>query len=407
MEYLPILFQEQQNRLGNIYLKKKRYLYELIDWSQRAILIIGQRGVGKTTILLQKLKEDYRDSSKALYISIDSPYFKTISLLDFAKDFEAYGGEILFVDEVHKYKDWTTHIKAIYDATSLKLVISGSSMIQIKKDEADLSRRVRRYHLANLSFREFLYFSDIADLQSYSIEEIFKDHIQIASTIKNKLKPLSFFGFYLRSGAYPFLLEDSPNYTHYIIKIVNQIMEVDLPYVANINFSQIDKLKKLLYLLSTSVPLKPNISKLANMVDISRPTLMEYIHYLDAGSLLNTVNYEARGYNIAAKPDKLYIHNTNLMYAISQNTNTGTMRETFFANQVKSSSYNTPSLLDENILLSDYGDFKVLNQYLVEIGGKNKSFDQIKDIENSFVVADDIEIGFGNKIPLWLFGFLY
>jgi uncharacterized FlgJ-related protein len=180
-----------------------------------------------------------------------------------------------------------------------------------------------------------------------------------------------------------------------------------MPYVTNINFSQIDKIKKLVYLLSTSVPLKPNISKLSVAVEVSRPTLLEYIHYLEIGSLTNSVNQKARGYGVVCKPDKLFMYNTNLMRAISKNVDIGTQRETFFVNQIKSSLYNEPSLLDENILLDIYGDFKVVNKYTVEIGGKNKSFKQIENIPNSFVVADEIESGFGSKMPLWLFGFLY
>ncbi len=402
-----ILFQEQQKILRRIELRVKRYLYKEINWDQRCSLIVGQRGVGKTTLMLQYLKEQYPNSPKALYISVDNPYFKTISLYEFASDFDKYGGKILFIDEIHKYKDWSSHIKAIYDATELKLVISGSSMIQIHTQEADLSRRIRLYRLANLSFREYLIFKDIAIFPSYSTQEIFENHIAIANDILSKIKPLEHFNDYLSGGCYPFILKGNDSYNHLLIGVVNQILEGDLPYVTNINFSQIDKIKKLVYLLSTSVPMKPNISKLATAIEISRPTLLEYVHYLELGSITNSVNQKARGYGVIEKPDKLFMYNTNLMNAISQNCNKGTQRETFFVNQIKSSFYNEATLIDENILLSSHGDFIISNQYTVEIGGKNKSFEQIKDIKNSFVVADDIEMGFANKIPLWLFGFLY
>jgi len=403
-----IFFQEQQKLLRRLSLANKRYLYYQINWKGRCSLIIGQRGVGKTTMMLQYLKERYAvTSSDALYISVDNPYFKNISLYEFATDFEKYGGKSLFIDEIHKYKDWSTHIKSIYDSTELKLIISGSSMIQIHAQEADLSRRVRLYRLANLSFREYLAFKGVADFPSYSVDEVFENHVAIANEILTEIKPLAYFDDYLSRGCYPFMLQDEDDYTHLLMGIVNQILEVDMPYVTNINFSQIDKIKKLVYLLSTSVPLKPNISKLSVAVEVSRPTLLEYIHYLEIGSLTNSVNQKARGYGVVSKPDKLFMYNTNLMRAISKSADIGTQRETFFVNQIKSSLYNEPSLLDENILLDTHGDFRVLNRYTVEIGGKNKSFRQIEDIPNSFVVADGIESGFGAKIPLWLFGFFY
>ncbi len=400
-------FEEQQRILKQLQCDKKRYLYHKIDWEERCSLILGQRGVGKTTLMLQYLKENFQDSPKALYISVDSPFFKNISLLEFALEFEKHGGKTLFIDEIHKYKEWSIHIKNLYDSSNLKLIISGSSMIQIHIQEADLSRRVRVYYLANLSFKEYLWFLNIEKFESYKIEDIFNNHIAIANGITKKIKPLEYFYDYLNFGAYPFMLKHKDSFYHYLIGIINQIIEVDLPYSTNINFSQIDKIKKLIYLLSTSVPLKPNISKLSQAIEISRPTLNEYLYYLELGSLINIVNQKARGYGILNKPDKLFIYNTNLMKTISQNSDIGTQRETFFVNQIKSSFYNTPQLIDENILLSRYGDFKILNRYTVEIGGKNKSFEQIKEISDSFIIADGIEVGFGNKIPLWLFGFLY
>jgi len=402
-----IFFDEQKRTLKRVHRDKKRYLYKQIRWNDRLILITGQRGVGKTTLMFQHLKEYYNNSQKALYISVDNPFFKTISLYEFALDFEKRGGEVLYIDEIHKYRDWASHIKSIYDTSSLKLIVSGSSMIQISKQEADLSRRVKHYRLANLSFREYLYFLNIAEFESVEIEDIFENHIEIASKIIDKIKPLEHFQNYIEYGAYPFVIEEPESFYHYVIGIINQILEVDLPYSTNINFSKIDKIKKLIYLLSTSVPLKPNISKLASAIEISRPTLLEYLHYLELGSLVNVVNQNVRGYGVISKPDKLFAYNTNIIRAISQNSNIGTMRETFFVNQIKSSEYNKPSLLDSAILLSKAGDFKVVDRYIVEIGGKNKSFSQIADLPNSYVAADDIEVGFGNKVPLWLFGFLY
>ena len=406
MEF-TVFFEEQQRMVSNINLTHKRYLYHQISWDDRCSLIIGQRGIGKTTLMLQHLKEHYFQSTKALYISVDNPYFKNISLYEFAIEFEKFGGEVLYIDEIHKYNEWSTHIKSIYDSSQLKLVISGSSMIQIHDQEADLSRRVILYRLANLSFREYLVFKNIGDFKSFDIEEIFEEHSSIASSIAEKIKPLMYFKEYLKSGCYPFVIEENRSYNHRLIGIINQILEVDMPYVTHIKHTQIDKIKKLVYLLSTSVPMKPNISKLASSIDVSRPTLMEYLYYLELGSLVNSVNEHARGYGVMSKADKLYLYNTNLMYAVSHNVDRGTQREAFFVNQIKSAFYNTPKLIDEHLLLPAKGDFLIDNKFTVEIGGKNKSFEQIKDVEHAFVIADDIEVGFGNKIPLWLFGFLY
>ena len=280
-------------------------------------------------------------------------------------------------------------------------------MIQIHSREADLSRRIQLYRLANLSFREYLEFKDIATFERYALDDIALNHVKIANEIAKKIKLLAHFQTYLNDGAYPFMLNSDDNYAHLLLGVINQMLEVDLPHVTNINYAQIDKIKKLIYLLSTTVPLKPNISKLSESVEVSRPTLMEYIHYLELGSLVSSVNQKARGYKVISKPDKLYLYNTNLMKAISQNIDKGTQRETFFVNQIKSSFYNQPSLIDDNLLLANSGDFLVKNRYIFEAGGKNKGLKQIKDLKDSFVLADDIEVGFGNKIPLWLFGFLY
>ncbi|HHH37202.1 MAG TPA: AAA family ATPase, partial [Epsilonproteobacteria bacterium] len=351
-----LFFQEQQRLIESIPYRYRRYLYEQIEWNERCLLITRQRGVGKTTMILQHLKEHYRDDTSALYISVDNPYFKNISLYEFAMEFEKFGGEVLYIDEIHKYHEWATHIKSLYDSSRLKLIISGSSMIQINKQQADLSRRVVSYRLANLSFREYLLFKNIAVFEACTFDEILSDHVAIASRIIGRIKPLAHFKTYLTEGCYPFMIEHEKSYTYHLIGIINQILEVDMPYATHIRYAQIDKIKKLIYLLSTSVPVKPNISKLAASVDVSRPTLVEYLHYLELGSLINTVNQKARGYGVLSKPDKLLMYNTNLMHAISHNADKGTRREAFFVNQIKSAAYNIPRLIDERILLAPEGD---------------------------------------------------
>lgn len=404
---MSLFFQEQQKLLIYIMLEPKRYMFSQIDWNQRLIGIIGQRGVGKTTLMLQTLKEQYGSSDQALYISVDNPFFKTISLYEFAIHFEQLGGETLFIDEVHKYADWSSHLKAIYDGTRLKIIFAGSSMLQIHAQEADLSRRAIIHHLANLSFREYLWLSGNGQFAPTTLAELLQNHVTIASNIAEQIKPLKHFQDYLIRGCYPFICEGTDTYHIKLISIVNQILESDLPYVTQIPVTQIDKLKKLLYLLSESAPFEPNISKLAAITEISRVTMGDYLRYLEHASLLNRVPSSTKGTGKIRKPEKIYLYNTNLGNAINKTPHTGTSRETFFVNQIKSSFYNAGKLLDNTIALGLTGDFLIDGTVTIEVGGKNKGFDQIRGTDNAYLAVDNIEIGFKNKIPLWLFGFLY
>lgn len=391
--------------LGRVSLKHKRYLYKKIDWSQRLIGILGQRGQGKTTMMLQYIKEHYADDSSALYISLDNPYFQTLSLLDFAQEFSQLGGKVLFIDEVHKYKDWSIHIKLIYDMLDIKVIFSGSSILKMTKQDGDLSRRSLVYHLENMSFREYLSITDTIDLPTYTLEELLENHIQIATTITAQIKPIKLFREYMEYGAYPFILEDKAFYHQRIIQVIMLILETDLPYINAIEIAQISKLKKLLYMLAVSVPFIPNIVDLAQATNISRPKIYEYLKYLEDAKIITSLRTQEKGYKIMSKPEKLYMNNPSISYALSASSDKGSLRESFFVNQIK--NYYGKRFLDDAIWASKVGDFLVEERYVFEVGGKNKSFKQIKDIPNSYVAADDIEIGFGNKIPLWLFGFLY
>lgn len=404
---LTLFFGEQQKIIRKISLKTKRYLYDKINWNNRCIAVLGQRGVGKTTLMLQALKEKYKNGEEALYISVDNPYFKAASLYEFAIKFEQLGGKILFIDEVHKYKEWSSHIKSIYDSTELKIVFSGSSMLQIQAIDADLSRRAIVYRLANLSFREYLAFGGIGEFEPVSFDELILSHIDIANLVSEKIKPLKHFADYLRFGCYPFVSEGVDSYNQKLIAIVNQIIESDIPYIKNINFSQIDKIKKLLYLLAVSAPFVPNISKLSSATEISRVTMSDYLRYLEMASLINSVSANKKGYAKLQKPDKLYLYNTNLSFAISNTPDSGNARETFFVNALKSYFYNNGSFLGNELLLAPFGDFLINEKYAIEVGGKNKGYEQIKDLPDSYIASDDIELGFKNKIPLWAFGFLY
>jgi len=391
--------------LGRVSLKHKRYLYKKIDWSQRLIGILGQRGQGKTTMMLQYIKEHYADDSSALYISLDNPYFQTLSLLDFAQEFSQLGGKVLFIDEVHKYKDWSIHIKLIYDMLDVKVIFSGSSILKMTKQDGDLSRRSLVYHLENMSFREYLSITDTIDLPTYTLKELLDNHIQIATTITAQIKPIKLFRDYMEYGAYPFILEDKAFYHQRIIQIIMLILETDLPYINAIEIAQISKLKKLLYMLAVSVPFVPNVVDLAQATNISRPKIYEYLKYLEDAKIITSLRTQEKGYKIMSKPEKLYMNNPSISYALCASSDKGSLRESFFVNQIK--NYYGKRFLDDAIWTSKVGDFLVEERYVFEVGGKNKSFKQIKDIPDSYIAADDIEIGFGNKIPLWLFGFLY
>jgi len=404
---LQILFEEQTKLLHKVNLDKKRYLYSKINWSLKSIGILGQRGLGKTTMMLQHIKENFTKVNSALYVSLDNPYMQSVSLFEFAKFFEQHGGEVLFVDEVHKYEDWSTHIKNIYDTLELKVVFSGSSILQISQQNSDLSRRSIVYTLENLSFREYLELLDIYKFESFTLENILENHIPIAQTVVEHIKPLMHFKEYLQYGAYPFILEDKEVYHQKIIQMINLILETDLPHINHIDISQIAKLKKLLYLLATNVPFIPNITDIAKATNISRPKVYDYLEYLERAKVINSIKSKEKGYNIMAKPEKLFMQNTNISYAITASLDTGSAREAFFVNQIKNALFSQTRLIDDRIFSSKKCDFLVNDKYTFEVGGKNKDFSQIKDIKNSYLVLDDIEVGYGAKIPLWLFGFLY
>ena len=376
-------FLREQQRLIDAVSPTKRYLYDRIDWNERCIGILGARGTGKTTLMLQHVKEQYGTSDKALYISVDSPFFQAHDLFEFARNFHQLGGVLLLIDEIHKYPDWSLHVKAIYDSfPEMKVVFSGSSLLQITKQKADLSRRAIIFNLHGLSLREYINFTLGKEYPAYSLEEILADHPRIAGDICKEIKPLRQFRDYLQGGYYPFFLEGESFYPFKVREVINHILEVDLPFV-------------------------PNIAKLAAATDISRPQLYEYLEKLQDARLLNLVRSQGRGYEVLTRPEKILLENSNLMYAITDEVNTGTLRELFFVNQFRNASTIHPRLVESMVELSGRGDFIVKGKYTFEVGGKGKDFKQISGMENSFVVADDIEVGFKNKLPLWLLGFMY
>lgn len=386
------------HQLQNTSLQFKRYMHDSLDVDDKLIGIIGSRGVGKTTFILQYLKMLDLPFEKKLYFSADHFEVLSHSLYEIAQEFYKRGGEVLAIDEIHKYPNFERELKSIYDTFNLKVIFSGSSALELEHSKVDLSRRAILYRINGLSFREFLEFETKEDFQSYTLEEILQNHTQIALEINEKIKPFAYFRNYLVYGYYPFYKQNRKNYHQKLFEIISIVLESDLPMVFNIEPKNIFKLKKLLSLLCQSKPYELNITKLAAKIEINRNTLYHYLHYLQMGGLIIMVKQLAKGNTILSKPEKLYLGNTNLNFSYCNNSEAGTIREEFFANQLQS---------NHQIHYAKSGDFLVDEKYTFEVGGKNKDFKQISGIKNSFVVADDIEIGSGRKIPLWLFGFLY
>ncbi len=395
-----VIFKSFNRILDAIEIDYFRYLYKSIDWSNRLIGITGARGAGKTTMILQHIKSTFKDRSKALYVSLDNIWFTKHSLTELADKFYSYGGTHLFVDEVHKYPNWSIEIKNLYDSyPSLHIVFTGSSILEIYKSNADLSRRAVDYHLSGLSFREFLNFELKGNFNTYSLDEILSNHTNIVGEIIKDIKILPLFEKYLKYGYYPFYLENIESYYSRLQNIVNTILDNDLPSIEKIEHNTIIKIKKMLMIVSSLVPYTPNISSLSADIETNRALTVKYLEYLNKAELINSLQAKGSGMNLMAKPDKIYLNNTNILYALSDSVaNKGNIRETFFANQCG---------VNNKIAVSKIGDFNINEKYTFEVGGKNKSFNQIKDVTNSFVAMDDIEYGYGNNIPLWLFGFLY
>lgn len=372
-----------------------------INWDARLIGIKGTRGIGKTTLLLQHIKLHFSNElDKTLYASLDNFWFNTNSLYGLVRDFVNKGGKYLFLDEVHKYPQWAQEIKNIYDDfPELKVVFTGSSLLEILNARADLSRRAVMYTMQGFSFREYLTIETGQDLPIFSLEEIVNHPGQQAVRINELIKPFQHLENYLKQGYYPFYLEQPDLYKSRLQEVINMILEIELPLLRGVDISYVHKVKQLLMVIAASVPFIPNVSKLSEKITINRATFLTYLHYLEEINLTRNLFKDASGISKLQKPSKIYLENTNLIFALSaDNANSGNIRETFFANQLAYS---------HQLSYTEVGDFLVDDNYIFEIGGKNKSTKQIKDMPNAYIVADDIEYGFNNTIPLWLFGFLY
>jgi predicted AAA+ superfamily ATPase len=394
------LIEKSFQKVRDINVNFIRSIMDKIAWDDRLIGIRGARGVGKTTLLLQRIKKKLGNTNESLYVSLDNLWFSEHNLLELVDFFVKRGGKFLFLDEVHKYPKWSQVIKNIYDDfPDLKVVFTGSSLLEILDSRADLSRRAIVYDIQGLSYREFLNITQKTDFQSFSLSDILKNHKEISDEILPKIKPLQFFNNYLQYGYYPFFTEGITRFSYRLEEVVNMILEVELPLLRKVEPAYIPKIKQLLQIVSEAVPFIPNIDGLSKRIEIHRNTLVSYLHYLQEIQLTNHLHKDVSGINRLQKPEKIYLENTNLAYTLAKNnTDIGNMRETFFLNQL---SYN------HIVEYPNSGDFWVDKQFLFEIGGKNKSKKQIKETNNSYVAADNIEYGFGNKIPLWQFGMLY
>ncbi len=386
------LFELSRRLIERIDSTFVRYLYNDINWNNRLIGLTGPRGVGKTTMVLQHIKQSNM-TNEALYVTAEDFYFAEHKIVDLADSFVKMGGKYLFIDEIHKYDDWARELKLIYDYHSeLNVVFTGSSVLDLKKGSADLSRRAVLYHLQGLSFREYLLMFHGISSKTYELDEILNHEVKIAELNH----PLTFFEKYLKHGYYPFSKED--DFDIRLRQILNHTMMSDIPIYANMNVSTGRKLIQLLSIISKSVPFKPNMSKIAQMLSISRNNVSDYLMYLEEAGLIAQLRDDTSGIRGLGKVDKIYMDNTNLIYNIGdESANIGNIRETFFLNQLR---------VKHEIISSEAADFKV-KDYTFEVGGKNKGSQQIQGIENGFIVKDDIELGMMNIIPLWMFGMTY
>lgn len=394
------LIEKYHQRLALTSTSFIRSITKKIYWKSRLIGIKGARGVGKTTLLLQYLKQHYGHDNRALYVSLDNIWFSDNRLTKLADDFVKRGGKHLFLDEVHKYPSWSQEIKNIYDDhPNLQIVFTGSSLLEILNARADLSRRADIYHMKGLSFREYIAMYQEIFLPTYSLKEILKHHTEISAEVVSRFKPLQYFDEYLQHGYYPYYKENPPRYSIRLEETVNMILEIELPLLRGVEQSYVHKLKQLMQIVAQSAPFIPNISKLAERIGISRGTLTSYLKYLEETELLISLYKDSTGISVLQKPEKIYLENTNLMYALGNNrVNKGNLRETFFANQL---SY------EHSLQYSSTADFMIDDTHTIEIGGKNKQKKQIKGVDDAYVVSDDIEFGADNRIPLWVFGLMY
>jgi len=399
---LDEFFEMHKEVINNTPQTFKRYLFEDIRWDAQSICITGDRGVGKTTLICQDLLNRYPDAGQALYISADHVSVIAKGLVSIAKTFFSYGGKALYIDEVHKYPNWSIEIKNILDTYKGRQVIfSASNSIDLHRGKGDLSRRVVYHNLLGLSFREYLKLTQDIHLERTTLQELVIQHMSLAFKLDSQ-PILKYFHDYLKHGYYPFFTEGKEDYLSKLNNVLEKVLTEDLAVLYNLKQTTIPVMKKILWLISTSSGWTPNIERLSSNLGVSRELIYNCLNYLKNAGLLNDVNIASKGNAMVRKPGKMYLNNSNLLYAINgslkSESDIGAIRETFFISQVKS---------NHKISLHDTADFVVDDTYIFEVGGRSKGEKQIRNLKDAYLVMDEITIGHGNRIPLFLFGLLY
>jgi predicted AAA+ superfamily ATPase len=394
------LFEQSDGLLEGTSLHFKRQFHNEISWKSRLIGLKGARGTGKSTLLLQWLKEQNLPASKGAYFSMDDLYFSSHSLKETARDFHQHGGQVLVLDEVHKYKNWSAEIKNIYDFyPGLKIIFTGSSIIDISKQQGDLSRRAVMYELPGLSFREYLAINEIIHLEPVSLEELVLHPAKLKAAVSKDFRPYEYFKTYLEKGYYPFILEDAGTVHQRINQMIRMIVESDMAELKDFDIRNAKKMLQLVYIIAQQVPFKPNLTQLAEKTGIHRNTINNYLYFLEQARLINLLQPKGTSISTLKRPEKIYLNNTTLQYALAEEkVSKGSIRETFFLSQTH---------LNHKVQAPEKGDFIVNNKYIFEVGGIAKNQKQIVGLKNAFIVNDDLEYAQGKNIPLWAFGMLY
>lgn len=400
------LFRKSDRLLANTKTEIIRDMMDEIHWNAQLVTIMGAKGVGKSTLIKQYLKQNYRlGDRRILYCSADTVDFSMRTLVGLAEEFSIHGGELLAIDEIHKYKsgttDWSREIKEIHELyPDLKLIVSGSSLLRLREGDADLSRRAVKYTMPGLSFRESLRFYHGLEFKRWALDDILDHPYDLWQEVSSKCKPVVLFKEYLEKGYYPFLLEGEGEYYTKIEQVVNYIIEAELPQICKVDVANVRKLQALIALICSEVPFELNANKIAAAIEIGRDTIVEYLKYLGDAKVLNLLYSDKKKIGKLSKPDKVYLENPNILYALTPTTaEIGTLRETFAICSLSEShtvEYGKAQ-----------GDFKVDGKYTFEIGGRSKGFSQIAGVENSYIFADDWDMPDGAKLPLWMLGFLY
>ena len=396
---LQPLYDSYHRKIAKINLRFKRYLYTQINWKARIISIKGARGVGKTTMLLQQILENYEDIDQTLYASLDNLWFATHSLMDLVDWADRHGISRLYLDEVHRYEGWSQALKNIYDDfPDMSIVYTSSSLLVLDNATVDMSRRQTTYTLYGLSFREYLELEGIIKTGTISLDDVLKHHVKKAMDIVGSIKVAPLFEAYLAHGYYPFYRESLEDFPSRLRETVTVVIDSDIPAVENVTYETLQKVKKLLMIISEHVPFEPNMSELWRQLSTDNESGLKMLYALDKAQVLALLTAKTKNYKSLTKPDKIFLGNPNLMHVLCPKVDKGNERETFFISQLR---------VLHDVRYPKQGDFLIDDKFLFEVGGKKKSFEQIADITDSYLAVDDTEVGSGNRIPLWMFGFLY